>query len=58
MLRNDIVTHTQTHTCYNLHIEMLRINDIMILKKKKIPSHIIKDYIYSCCTHTNTIHDY
>ena len=45
MLRNDIVTHTQTPTCYNLHIEMLRINDIMILKKEKVPSHIINDTV-------------
>ena len=30
-LRNDIVTHTPTHTCYNVHIEVLRINDIIIL---------------------------
>ena len=60
VLRNDIVTHTQTHTCYNLNIEMLRIYDILVHKKEKVPSHIIKDdiYIYSCYTHNNTIHDY
>ena len=50
MLRNDIVTHTQTHTCYSLNIEMLRINDIMILKKRK--SYISLKVIYTVDIHT------
>ena len=60
MLRNDIVTHTQTHTCYNLNIEMLRINDIMILKNKK-KFHIISlKMIITVVIHTriHTIYEY
>ena len=51
MLRNYIVTRTQTHTCYNLHIEILRINGIMILKRKKF--HLISlQMTYTVVIHT------
>ena len=51
-IRNDIDTHTQTHTCYSLHIKMLRINDIMILKKQKKFHLISLKMIYTVVVHT------